>query len=468
MISPKLVGAGAFVVLGALLFVAVLFMIGERRLLFEDRFTVYTEFSTLGQLERGAVVRVAGLSAGRVIDIQIPDSPARKFRVKMEVRAALRPLLRADSLATIQTEGVVGGTFVNIATGTDRTPVVAEGGTIPGREPFVLADLLQQASETIAVVTHTVTRVSDDMEKAVEQIALTAEDAHELMTGITPQIQAIAQNGSRIAADTQQVVEKMRTGEGTIGKLINDESLYQRARQMVTEAGTVMANVRQVTDEARRAVTDFRSENGPAHGLVADVRVALTQAREVTADLADNMEALKHNFLLRGFFNRRGYFDLDAISPSEYRSGALENGKRRAMRIWLSSGVIFAPRQDGSDAITAEGRTRVDSAMATFLKYIPSHPLVVEGYATGGTASDRFRQSRQRAGVVREYLLGRYGLMPQHTGFIALGADALESPSGDRWDGVALTLFLDPKAVRFATQGRHAGASQTPGGSAAQ
>lgn len=53
---------------------------------------------------------------------------------------------------------------------------------------------------------------------------------------------------------------------------------------------------------------------------------------------------------------------------------------------------------------------------------------------------------------MREYLLGRYRLMPQHTGFIALGGDAVESPHGNRWDGVALTLFLDTDALQFADQ----------------
>jgi hypothetical protein len=53
--------------------------------------------------------------------------------------------------------------------------------------------------------------------------------------------------------------------------------------------------------------------------------------------------------------------------------------------------------------------------------------------------------------MVRDYLLGRYGLMPQHTGYIALD-QAKDSPSGNRWDGVAITLFLDREALQFAQQ----------------
>src|SRR5919108_3942001 len=107
MMSARLVGAGAFIVIGVFLFTLALFMIGERRMLFEDRFDVYTEFAKLGQLEVGAVVRVAGADAGEVTSIHVPASPAGKFRVKMEIREELHGLVRTDSVATTQTEGLV-------------------------------------------------------------------------------------------------------------------------------------------------------------------------------------------------------------------------------------------------------------------------------------------------------------------------------------------------------------------------
>jgi phospholipid/cholesterol/gamma-HCH transport system substrate-binding protein len=451
MVSSKMVGAGAFVIIGVLLFTAALFMIGERRMLFEDRFELYTEFATLGQLETGSIVRVAGMNAGEVTEIRVPRSPAEKFRIRMEVRDDLHPLIRTDSIASAQTEGLVGGIYVNIATGSDKAPEIPEGGTIPSREPFAITDLLQQASQTIALVNATVAKLSADVETTIKQIAMTAEDAHELMEEVSPQITAIATNGSRVSADTQQIVASIRAGEGTIGKLINDDTLYQHAREIADQTRAVMANVRDVSDEARRAISDFRSKDGPTQGLMSDMRLTLAQAREATADLADNMEAMKHNFLLRGFFNRRGYFDLDAISPAQYRSGVLENGRRKAMRIWLASPILFEQGADG-EQLTEEGQRRIDSAMTTYLKHVPANPIVVEGYATEGTIGERYRLSRQRAGLIREHLLGRYGLLPQSTGYIALGSEAPGSPAGDTWDGVALTLFLDTAALQFAGQ----------------
>jgi phospholipid/cholesterol/gamma-HCH transport system substrate-binding protein len=450
MASNKVVGAGIFVVVGVLLFTVGLFLIGERRMLFAERFTIYTEFAKLGQLTTGAIVRVAGADAGEVTDIQVPASPEGKFRVKMEVREDLHQLIRRDSLAVTQTEGLVGAIFINIQTGTEAQPEVPENGTVPSREPFELADLLLQASETAALVKNTVEALRGDIETAVEQVALTAEDAHGLLQDIRPDITAMAQNGTRITNDTQELVAKINAGEGTIGKLLNDDSLYVRAREIADQSKEVMANVKMVSDEARRAIADFRSKDGPAQGMIGEMRVTLMQAREATADMADNMEAMKHNFLLRGFFNRRGYYDLDAISPVEYRNGVLENGKRKAMRIWLGSNILFAPGPDATEVLSQDGRARIDSAMSTYLKYLPSNPVVIEGFATSGTNDERFRQARIRAGIVREYILGRYELSPQNTGFISLGGDGKGSPAGDSWDGVAIALFLENGALEFA------------------
>jgi hypothetical protein len=90
--------------------------------------------------------------------------------------------------------------------------------------------------------------------------------------------------------------------------------------------------------------------------------------------------------------------------------------------------------------------------MAVYLKYVPSYPIVIEGYAADGLTQERFRLGRQRAGMVREYVLGQYDLPPQGTGFIALDK-AEGSPNDGAWDGVAIALFVDREALQFQAPG---------------
>ena len=67
----------------------------------------------------------------------------------MRVRSDLRPLIRTDSIASIQNDGLVGNKFVQIQTGTDASPEVEDQGTIQSREPFDIADLMLAMSETL-------------------------------------------------------------------------------------------------------------------------------------------------------------------------------------------------------------------------------------------------------------------------------------------------------------------------------
>ena len=87
MPSSRLIGVGVFVIGGLLIFALGLFMIGDRRFLFSDLFDLHAEFEQIAGLQDGAAVRVNGMDAGEVTDIDIPPSPAGRFRVRMRVRA---------------------------------------------------------------------------------------------------------------------------------------------------------------------------------------------------------------------------------------------------------------------------------------------------------------------------------------------------------------------------------------------
>src|SRR5262245_44285093 len=143
MPANRLSIVGAFVVFGVLLFAVGIFLIGSRRMLFAPTFEVSAEFARIAGLESGAKVRVGGMDAGEVQEIHVPSSPSAKFIVRMRVREDFHPLIRVDSVASIQNDGLVGNKFVQIETGTEPARRVADRGTIRGKEPFDLADLLQ-------------------------------------------------------------------------------------------------------------------------------------------------------------------------------------------------------------------------------------------------------------------------------------------------------------------------------------
>lgn len=442
MQKSRLAAVGAFVLLGVGLFAVGLFLIGDRRMLFSDTFQVHAEFKGISGLQRGAVVRVAGMNAGEVELVQVPASPSGFFRVRMRVRQDLHPLIRLDSVASIQNDGLVGNKFVQIETGTDASPQVPAGGTIRSREPFDLAEMFQRLNETIDLVTVTITDVRSGVDEALKAVSTTATDAQVLIGDIGKELRDITSASNAVAADLQVILGNVREGRGSLGKFLNDDEFYNRAKAIAADAERAIANLREASETARSAIADFRGNADPVRGVIGDLQESLSAARETLTDLSATSEALKHNFFFRGFFNRRGFFDLDNISVEDYREGALTANGRRALRVWVSAQVLFEKDASGVERLTADGRARLDSAMAPFLGYPPDTPFVVEGYADGVTRDVQFVLSRTRAQLVRDYVVGRFGLDAGYVTTMAMGPDAPESPANGRWEGVALAAFV--------------------------
>jgi phospholipid/cholesterol/gamma-HCH transport system substrate-binding protein len=448
MTPTRLAGLGAFVIGGILLFAIGLFLIGERRMLFQKKFTLYTEFSRISGLQPGASVKVNGMGAGEVEAIEVPSSPASKFRVRLRVRQDLHPLVRTDSVASIQTEGLVGGTFLFVNAGSNAAPQVPDDGTIPGREPFELADLMQQMNETVGLVNETIKTLRGDVEAAVGDVADTARKANDLLTAISDDVAAISGSSRRIMTDTQGIIAGLQQGKGTVGRLIKDDEIYQRMVDTARQAQGVVEEARKAVQQGREALEALQSKDGPTQGIAADLRETLGHARATLANMEENTQALKRNFFFRGFFKDRGYYELDALSPAEYRRGVLEGDDRQALKIWLRSSVLFAARPDGTEELTADGQARVESAMAAFLRYSHDAPLVVEGYSTADGTAQQYIRSRARAQLVLDYLTSHFGLASNRTVVMPLGNRAAGSPDGEVWDGVALALFVDRKVLR--------------------
>jgi phospholipid/cholesterol/gamma-HCH transport system substrate-binding protein len=455
MTRMRSAAVGAFVLGGLLLFGAGLFLIGDRRLLFSRQFELNSTFSKVTGLQVGTRVRLAGLDAGEVLEIALPPRHSQRFRVRMRMREDLRQLVRTDSVAAVQTDGIVGNAFIQVGVGSDEAPVVAPGATITGTDPIEFSDLIQEGRDTFRMVSREVVDLKGDVSTALVALTETVQNVNGVITDVGDDVQrltttsAAAMEGVQgTVADAQQLVADVRKGQGTIGQLLTDRALYDRLTGLGSEAEQTVRNLRETTERAKTAVEGFSSPTGTGQQITQTLRSTLAQVQEVASDLAESTEALKRNFLFRGFFRQRGFFDLDSLSREAYQSGVLEGDRRTALRIWIEAGVMFDRTPDGVEQLTAAGRRRLDSAMADLVRYPRDSPLVVEGYAQSRESEAPYLMSDDRAQLVREYLIARFRRQTTLTGVMAMSDRAPGSPSGDgRWSGVALVLFVRNDAL---------------------
>jgi phospholipid/cholesterol/gamma-HCH transport system substrate-binding protein len=456
---------GAFVIFGLLLFAVGLFMIGDRRKLFSESFEIYAEFAQLGGLQNGATVRVAGMDAGEVLDIRVPPYPQSKFRVKMRVLEKLHPVVRKDSVATIQTEGILGNKFLKIDPGTSQAPEAPSGSTLSGREPFDFSDLLQQVRESVE-------RVRGQADDVFVSIAKTSKDADELISSISDEVQDVASSGKKISEDISVIVHRIRAGHGTVGRIFNDENLADNAsktirdfqqtshnlrqtsqsfseivsefqgRQILQDLQETVRNVRSVTAQGKEAIAKFQAKEGRGEAVTAELRRTVSNAREAMSDMAENMEALKHNWFFRGFFKDRGFYDLDTITVEEYRQGKFLKNKLRH-RVCVEAAQLFTEVPPASEELSDQGKERLDAAMGELIRYPRNSPIVVEGYAGKGTPEEQYLRSYERAANAREYLVEKFHLNPNYVGIMPMSAVMTKDTSGQQSEGICLVLFYD-------------------------
>jgi phospholipid/cholesterol/gamma-HCH transport system substrate-binding protein len=456
---------GVFVTAGLALFITGLFMIGNRHETFARHIELYSEFSNLSGIAQGAKVQVAGMDAGQVIGVEIPDSPPAKFRVKVRINEKLRGLVRADSVVTIGTEGVVGNRFLAISAGTARAPVAPAGATLAGAESTDISALLDQAKGTIENINATVrnanhlvtnadgliTTLGGNLNSTVTEVKTTVSNANELVTGIKEgrgtagmllRDEALADQVRQAVTNVQGATADLKSAVANAGALVSElqaKGLPQKIDDTLAEAKQTATNFNAASAQIRQAVTDLTGPDQDGATAVATIRESLSNVNVASVNMADETEALKHNFLLRSFFRKRGYYTLTGLSPDLYRKDPLF-AAQNTDRAWLPADQLFHPDPHGQEELSSQGRSTLSATLGNYGQRIFQGPIVVEGYSDSGNAGDRLAVSRARAILVRNFLQSHL-----HLDTAKLGAVALENRPPDRsvhasWNGVAIVL----------------------------
>jgi len=209
---------GFFILLGLLIFVAAIFVIGKQKNMFDPVFRVRATFYNVSGLQVGNNVRFSGINVGTVDRIRIINDST--VSVEMLLLTSIKKFIKADAEVSISSEGIIG----------DRLLIIGQGGT---DAPMIKNNQLLASKEPVE---------TDEIIASLEVTALNAEI---------------------ISGELAEVVRKINSGRGTLGRLIQDSS---------------------IADNLSKTMENLESSS---------------------KGLDQNMEAAKENVLLRGYFKRK-------------------------------------------------------------------------------------------------------------------------------------------------------------------
>ena len=450
----RYVVVGLFIAAGLTLFTLGIFLIGNRHEAFSHHVLLYANLPNLDGIEKGSKVQVAGMDAGQVTKIDVPASPESPFRVQMRINEELHGLVRSDSIVTVDTQGVVGETFLTIHPGSSGTSEAPADSTLQSKAPVSISDLLTQGLNVMNDADATMKEVKGKLNTALDGVSGTIGNANDLLTGLKEGRgpAGMLLRDDKVAAQIRDTVSSVQSTTATLNQTsvrVNGLVEDLQNRQLAQQIDDTLTEIHSASAEANTTIEELHQSLGQALGpdtngtpAGQNISETLTNLNAASGNMADDTEALKHNLFFKGFFDHRGYYNLASMSPQDYRRNRhfVNSNDHRS---WLPADHLFQREPDGSEALTSEGRKAIDSAIATFGDSVFRYPVVVEGYADAADPADQLALSYARAQLVRVYLQARFPFEAKRLGVMPLSATPPPGLGRESWSGVCVLVAMN-------------------------
>ena len=353
---------GAFIIATLAILVLGIFVIGGKQYLFSSTYQLKAQFDNVVGLDAGGDVRVGGVHSGTVHSIVLPHNPGEKVTVIMDLDKSTHEIIKQDSVATIETEGLLGNQFLAISFGSAGKGEVRDGDMIASLPPLEMSDLFQKTSDIL-----------DSSKQAIH-------------------------NATRATANLASISAKIDEGQGTAGALVNDKALYSNLEQTSSEMRDTMVH-------AEAGVTDFQ----------------------------ENMEAMKHNFFLKGYFKSRGYEDSAELAKNE----VVRLPQGTATKEFTYSAKQLFDKQDS--AKLKNQKSLSDSGEFLANNQFGFAVIVVSTGMEGDSQKDLVL-TEARAMVVREYLVEKFGFDDSQLKTLGMGKQTNANKDAG-WGTVQILIY---------------------------
>ncbi len=379
---------GALVLVAILLFMGFVLSIGRRSALFEDRYSLWTSFSSTEGLTVGAPVRLAGVTVGNVTRVAFGRDPKdRRIILTLTVEQRVRDRIREDSVASIGTIGLVGDKVLDITVGSFDRPPLAPGAQLASVDPPDYSRLLQKGDRILDNVTRITASLDEflaggesagkrNFSEALRSLRTTLVEVekgegllHDVIYG--KEGAQLLGRLDRTVLSLERLAKAIESGDGllhalvyapqgeTLGRLnqalANLEDLLREAKEgrgllhaliYEPQGAELLARLNRTGEELEKLVREAREGKGLIPSLLFDpagakvleeVQAAATALRALTADLQVVTTRL-----------RQGEGTIGGLleDPTVYED--LSALLRGANRSWVLRSLIRATREDGA------------------------------------------------------------------------------------------------------------------------
>jgi len=319
--NKRMITVGIFVALGIVIFVAAVLTLGGQKKTFEQKSTVRAIFKDVNGLQPGNNVWFSGVKVGTIKKISF--TPDAMVEVIMSVQTSTMQYIKRDSKAKISSEGLIGNKIVVIFGGTATQPGVPENGllvTDNGLSTDEMMATLQRNNKNLLDITGNIKTITEHLingQGSAGRILSNDELANQLQAAVNS-FRVASAHVQKITSDVASYTSQLQSQGSLTNDLIHDTVFYSRLKATATEIHQASVtikessnNIKSITANIQDVSKRLNSTGSPVGVLLNDeeagknLQATLYNLQGGTKKLDEDLEALQHNFLLKGFFKKK-------------------------------------------------------------------------------------------------------------------------------------------------------------------
>lgn len=316
--NKRAVIVGIFVFAGMIIFATGILVLGGQKKSFMSSLQVVAMFQDIGGLAKGDNVWYSGVKVGTIKSITFTGP--HNIAVRMDIEKKSREFIHKDVRAKVSSDGLVGNKIIALAGGTPEVPAVEDGDTIIVETAISTDEImstLQVNNKSLVEITGNLKEITKNIRNGQGTLGrLIADDAaYTSLEGTLATLQKTAANTQRLTEGLADYTARLQNKGTLANDLVTDTIVFAKLRSTVTQLESVAQGVDSVMlnlkDASAGINENLRSSNTPAGVILNDEQTGTSLKHTIgnletsSQKLDENLEALKHNFLFRGYFRRK-------------------------------------------------------------------------------------------------------------------------------------------------------------------
>ncbi len=303
---------GAVVSTGLILLITAIFFVGAKKYMFTPTFKIVAIFSDINGLQIGNIVRFRGYDVGTIKKMNVINDSAVK--VLLDIEEIIRPNIKKNAFASIATDGLMGNKILIIHNRKAASPIVMENDTIETRPPLDTDEMIQ----TLKSSNKNVEEITGELKKTVKRLnncnSLWELLSDSVLTNNLRQavvnVKRTSNNTAQVSGDLSKILLNIKEGKGTVGSLLMDNTMGQELKQAIVNIKLTSSRTASITGDLSKITESINKGKGAIGTLIMDtifvnnLNQSMKNIKDGSGNFNQNMEALKHNFLLRGYFKK--------------------------------------------------------------------------------------------------------------------------------------------------------------------